>query len=90
MAKARIMDRSNVDVESVTLGSRVDVIAPDGQPMTYTILGPWEVDSDQGIISYLSPLGRSLMGRQAGAKVFVEARSGTLTYHISSISSSFA
>jgi transcription elongation GreA/GreB family factor len=33
---------------------------------TYTILGPWESDPDNNVISYLSPLGKKLLNHKVG------------------------
>ena len=35
----------------------------------YTILGPWESDPDNNIISYMSPFGNALMGAKAGENI---------------------
>ena len=35
----------------------------------YTILGPWESDPENGIISYLSPLGQQLYKKKAKEKI---------------------
>ena len=71
--------------ETITLGSRVRVLGPGHVHHEFTILGPWEVDAERGIISYLSPLGQGLIGRRIGDRVTVEARSGNLSYHIEDI-----
>ncbi len=57
--------------DRVRLGSQV-TIAHGGMRQTYRILGPTEADPGQGIISHLSPLGRALLGKQAGAVVTVQ------------------
>ena len=36
---------------------------------TYTILGPWESDPDNNIISYMSPFGNALMDKKIGERV---------------------
>ncbi|MBO4532432.1 MAG: transcription elongation factor GreA [Treponema sp.] len=35
----------------------------------YTILGPWESDPDNNIISYMSPFGNALMGAKTGENI---------------------
>ncbi|MBR4179295.1 MAG: GreA/GreB family elongation factor, partial [Treponema sp.] len=37
-----------------------------GKDEVYTILGPWESDPDNNIISYMSPFGNAIMERKAG------------------------
>lgn len=82
IAKARLIDPSLQDGKTVTIGSRVTVGTPDGSEQQYTILGPWDVDSARGFISYLSPLGRALVGREVRDEVVVEVPSGTIRYSI--------
>jgi transcription elongation GreA/GreB family factor len=42
---------------------------PNGETLRYTILGPWEVGSASGVLSYLSDDAAPLMGREAGSRV---------------------
>ena len=35
----------------------------------YTILGPWESDPDNNIISYMSPFGNAIMEKKAGEQI---------------------
>lgn len=56
----------------VQLGARVTVQYQDGKIVSFTILGYDEADFDRNIISYLSPLAQSLMGRVVGDEVEVD------------------
>lgn len=53
--------------DNVDIGNAV-VIKFEGEPVeeTYTILGPDDAGRQSGWLSYLSPLGSSLMGRKSG------------------------
>ncbi|MBO4319658.1 MAG: transcription elongation factor GreA, partial [Treponema sp.] len=67
LSQAITFDPSTVDTHSVSFGTTVtfkDNIA--NKDVTYTILGPWESDPNQGIISYLSPLGEHLLDATVG------------------------
>lgn len=68
-----------------TLGSAVTVIDPQNVRRTYTILGPWDVDADRGFISYLSPLGRALIGHGPGETITLELPAGTVEYKIEAL-----
>lgn len=48
----------------------------------YCLVGPDEADIDQGLISVTSPLGRALMGKEAGDEVNFVAPGGKRTYEI--------
>ncbi len=82
LKKARIIKPESIRTDIVTIGSRVSVTDSNGQSLVYSILGPWDADSEQGIISYLSPLGKSLLGKSVGQTASLE---GGKTYTINRI-----
>ncbi|MCF7939092.1 MAG: transcription elongation factor GreA [Spirochaetales bacterium] len=60
--RVEIIDPKDVSIDSVGFGNRVVLENLDsGKTETYSILGPWESDPDQHIISYLSPFGNELL-----------------------------
>ncbi len=69
---AKIIVPDAVRTEIVTIGCRVRVKNPEGDSIEYTILGPWEADTEHNIISYVSPLGRSLIGKSVGEDAVLE------------------
>lgn len=58
---AKAIDLGSVKTDIVRIGTTVKLDSPDGT-ITYTILGPWDADTDKSIISYESPLGNALIG----------------------------
>ncbi len=90
MAKARIIDPTVQGGDQVTLGSRVRLQDQDGRTVEYTILGPWEVDLDRGIISYLSPIGKSLLKKSPGDRFQINVRATTNTYEVLGIEDGIA
>ncbi len=85
LARARVMDATQQDGLHVGLGSRVTVTDVSGANETYTILGPWEVDPDNGRISYLSDLGRAVIGKSVGDSVVVESPRGQRQLRIAAV-----
>ena len=71
--------------DTVCLGSRVTVAEKGSKPETFRIVGPAEADPGQGRISDESPLGHSLMGRQADERVTVQTPDGPKEFEILSI-----
>ena len=72
----------NVTTNFVSFGTQVTWHNNnDGTDSTYTILGPWESDIDNGILSYQSPLGQSILDAKVGdnLKFKVKAREYDLT-----------
>lgn len=63
-------------LDEVFIGARVTLVEENGETYLLTILGPTEVNLDEGIISYLSPLGSVLLGKKVGDNVIVDAESG--------------
>ncbi len=83
LEKARIIDTSLVNGESVAVGCRVKLTNLESKAEeSYTLLGPWDVDMEKKIISYLSPLGRGLLGRSVGSETEVELPAGKASYKI--------
>jgi transcription elongation factor GreA len=66
----------------ITFGSTVLLRGPDGRETRYQIVGSDEADPASGRISVLSPLARTLIGKEAGDEVRVQAPGGTRTFEI--------
>jgi transcription elongation factor GreA len=67
------------------LGATVTVKDAHGE-MTYTIVGPTEVDPRAGRISAQSPIGSALIGARAGDVVTVAAPAGKMKLTVLSVS----
>ena len=80
--RARIIESNQQDGEQVNLGTRVTIEDRDANRRDYTILGPWEADPDRGIVSYLSPVGRALLGKGAGEDAIVDLATGASTLRV--------
>ncbi|MFH1359654.1 MAG: transcription elongation factor GreA [Candidatus Omnitrophota bacterium] len=86
LARARIIDKESIPTDRVYIGAVVTLEDLDtAEEMTYTLVSSEEADYDQGKISITSPVGKSLMGKQAGEKVSIEVPAGTLNYKIMKI-----
>ena len=60
----------------ITFGSTVRLRGLDGKEVRYQIVGSDETDPATGRISILSPLARTLIGREVGDEVKVQAPGG--------------
>jgi transcription elongation factor GreA len=79
--------RSAVIVEAPAAGSRVGLgsvvtLDDDGETVVYTIVGADESDPPRGRISSSSPVGRALVGHDAGDYVVVSTPAGEARYRI--------
>ena len=70
------------DGDRVTFGSTVLLRGPDGKEVRYQIVGSDEADPAGGRISILSPLARTLIGREVGDEVQVQAPGGAKVFEI--------
>ena len=52
--------------DAVSFGSKVTFKRDDGRVQTYRIVGEDEADPKQGMISFVSPIARALMGKAIG------------------------
>jgi transcription elongation GreA/GreB family factor len=67
---ARGTDFANPDTKQVSIGTTVSVKGvKDGQVDTYHILGAWDTNPEQGVISYKAAIAQSLLGRKCGETV---------------------
>ncbi|MEZ4388291.1 MAG: GreA/GreB family elongation factor [Candidatus Krumholzibacteriia bacterium] len=67
---AKVIDLDMADSGYVNIGTRVTA-REVGQPSdhTFTFLGPWDADSDRGILNYKAPLALAFMGKKVGETV---------------------
>jgi transcription elongation factor GreA len=84
--RAQIFDPSTVNTNRVSFGTVV-VLQNEtkGVEETYTILGPWESDPDNNIISYLSPFGGSILNRKVGEQFEFAINDTKIKYVVKSI-----
>lgn len=85
LSRAQIIDPATLSGDKVVFGATVTLQDEDDKPVRYQIVGQAEADAKLGMISYNSPLGRALIGRQVGEEVEVSVPSGDKFYLIDSI-----
>jgi transcription elongation factor GreA len=76
---AKIVESSGTGV--IEMGNTV-AISDGNKEYTYTIVGGYESNPSQKTISYMSPLGRALIGKRETDIVTVYAPSGNVNYTI--------
>ena len=85
VTRAQIIDPASLSGDKIVFGATVTVLDDDDKPQRYQIVGMTEADARQGRISYDSPLGRALIGKQAGEEVEVTVPSGDRFYLVDKI-----
>lgn len=87
MALYQIVDLDKIDGDKAVFGATVEVEdVNSGETKTFTILGPDEAEPAKGSISFLSPVGQALLGKEEGDEVTIEIPRGRVTYEIINIS----
>ena len=87
LARARITDFKDATADQVGVGSVVELRdARPARPLRYTILGAWDGDPDNHVISYKTPLGLALLAKKVGDHVKVKIGSAEHDYVVTGIS----
>ncbi len=83
LAKLSLVNLNKIPEGKISYGSTVVLYDVDrDQEVTYRLVTSEEADVAKGLISTTSPIGRSLMGRQAGDEVVIQTPGGVRTYEI--------
>jgi transcription elongation factor GreA len=83
---ATVIEKTDVDPTKVGFGTVVTLISnADEKIETYTILGPWESDPVNNVISYLSPFGDKLLGARVGDTLKFTINERKCDYHVKKI-----
>ena len=85
MARSRVVEVSKIKSSKIVFGASVTVldIAKDTS-ITYKIVGEDESNSRENKISFTSPLGKALIGKEEGDTVIVKAPKGDVEFEIES------
>jgi len=83
LGQCEIVEPSEDSPERVTFGVTVYLEDLDnGEEAKYRLVGPYEADLAQGTISVTSPIGRALIGKEAGDDVKVKTPGGVKNFEI--------
>jgi len=80
-----VIDPATLSGDKVVFGATVTLIDEDDKKVRYQLVGEVEADAKVGRISYNSPLGRALIGREVGDEVEVSTPSGDRYYEIAKV-----
>jgi transcription elongation GreA/GreB family factor len=81
--KAKVIGSDMVKDGVAGLGSRIRLRnLATGDETVYSLLGPWDGGPEDGVLSYLSPLGRTFVGKRAGDTVEAQLPGGVEKYEL--------
>lgn len=73
LSRARVTDFKDATTDNIGIGSVVELKeGSTGKKQTYSILGAWDSDPNNDVLSYKTPLGQALMGKEKGATVITK------------------
>ena len=83
VSSAEVIDPASLSGDQVKFGARVKLVDEEtDKEASYQIVGVYEADIKQGLLSISSPLAKSLIGKSIGDTVSVPAPGGDRTYEI--------
>jgi transcription elongation factor GreA len=85
LARARIVQVGSMNGDKIVFGATVKLTDSKGQEVTYQIVGEDEAMTDPAKISFSSPLGKALIGKEAGDEIIVKAPKGDVTYEVQTV-----
>ena len=85
LSRAIVIDPTTLSGDKVVFGATVTLADEDNKKVKYQLVGQVEADARDGRISFNSPLGRALIGRQVGEEVEVSTPSGDRYYLIKKV-----
>lgn len=78
--------RDEPEPDRVSFGASVEVLDANNQRSRYRIVGEDEADPGQGLVSWVSPLARALVGARVGDTVVWERPDGNVEVEVEDIS----
>lgn len=85
VSRAEVINPRELSGERVLFAATVSMADEDDKIVKYQIVGVDEVDVSAGKISYISPIGRALIGRKIGDEIEVKTPKGEIYYEITKV-----
>ncbi len=85
LSRAVVIDPTALSGKKVVFGATVTLRDEEKKKVRYQLVGQVEADARDGRISFNSPLGRALIGREVGDEVEVSTPSGERYYEIAKV-----
>ena len=85
LSRALVIDPTTLSGDKVVFGATVSLLDENDKEIRYQLVGQQEADAKVGRISYNSPLGRALIGKEVGEEVEVTTPAGDRYYEVAKI-----
>jgi transcription elongation GreA/GreB family factor len=84
--RAQIFDPTTLTTARISFGTTATLKNNNtNEDEVYTILGPWESDPENKVISYLSPFGKEILNSKEGDSLSFEINERKHSYTVISI-----
>ncbi len=84
--RAQIFDPTTITTARVSFGTTVSLKNNNtNEDEEFTILGPWESDTENKIISYMSPFGNAILNSKEGESISFEINERKFSYTVTKI-----
>ncbi|HIL52495.1 MAG TPA: hypothetical protein EYG30_09610 [Planctomycetes bacterium] len=84
LARVQLLEHAILPEDTVSPGTRV-LYREEGEDRSITLLGPWDSEGSDDIVSYRAPLAQGLLGLHAGDVSKVTLPGGEITVEVLSI-----
>jgi transcription elongation factor GreA len=81
VSQIQLMNLEKIPKDRAGFGSKL-TLREHGRQFMYELVLPEDADPDAGLVSVASPIGRALVGKEAGDEVVVPTPSGSRTLEI--------
>lgn len=85
IGRAQIIDPLTLSGHKIIFGATVTLLDDEDKPVRYQLVGETEANAKKGRISYNSPLGRALIGREVDDEIELTVPSGDKYYMVQKI-----
>jgi transcription elongation factor GreA len=81
-ATVAMMNLDRLPRDKAALGSTVYLQEQNGGEVVYQLVMPEDTDAEKGLISTSSPIGKAIVGKEAGDEVVVQTPVGRRTFEL--------
>jgi transcription elongation factor GreA len=83
MAEISLMNLERLPTDRAAFGSTVELLEDNGTgKMIYQLVMPEDADATKGLISASSPIGKAIVGKQAGDQITVPTPTGVRRFEL--------
>lgn len=76
--KCRILTKEDIDTSQVNVGTTIECKDSAGNTISYTLLGPWDANLDENILSFQSKIAKSMIGLKVGDAFVMQGKKLTI------------